>query len=310
MSARKSERLVNLLIALLSTRRYLTKQELRETVEGYRSSKSDAAFERQFERDKEDLRKIGVVIETGSNDLFFEDEEGYRINRAEFELPPLSFTPEELSALGLAGQVWQDTVAADHTAQAFEALRAGGAAPDLSLVPSVRPRLAVAEPNFDVIYDAIFTRTEIRFGYARRTRRLQPWQVLQRRGHWYVFGYDPDREDDRFFKLARFTAPAEQVGRAGAYTVPADAGQRAKRLGPADASAAVVAIRDGFAHDFPRPEPVAWEGLPAGFTAHRVSLATDHAIIGEVAAAGPDMILLDPPELRAEVIERLKAVSA
>ena len=106
MSARKSERLVNLLIALLSTRRYLTKRELRETVEGYRASKSDAAFERQFERDKEELRNIGVSIETGSNDLFFEDEEGYRINRAEFELPPLTFTPEELSALGLAGQVW------------------------------------------------------------------------------------------------------------------------------------------------------------------------------------------------------------
>ncbi len=310
MSARKSERLVNLLIALLSTRRYLTKRELRETVEGYRASKSDAAFERQFERDKEELRNIGVSIETGSNDLFFEDEEGYRINRAEFELPPLTFTPEELSALGLAGQVWQDTVAADHTAQAFEALRAGGAAPDLTLVPSVRPRLAVAEPNFDVIYDAIFTRTEIRFGYGSKPRRLQPWQVLQRRGHWYVFGFDPDRDGDRFFKLARFTAPAEQVGKAGAYTVPEDAGERAKRLGPADSSTAVVGIRDGFAHDLPRAEAVDWDGLPDGFTAHRISLATEHAIVGEVAAAGPDMILLEPPELRAEVIERLQGVLA
>ncbi|MDO5676903.1 MAG: WYL domain-containing protein [Propionibacteriaceae bacterium] len=310
MSARKSERLVNLLIALLSTRRFLTKQELRGIVEGYRSSKSDAAFERQFERDKEDLRSIGVVIETGSNDAFFEDEEGYRINRAEFELPLLTFTAEELSALGLAGQVWQDTVAADHTAQAFEALRAGGAAPDLSLVPKVRPVLSVSEPNFDVIYDAIFTRTELHFGYSHQPRRLHAWQMLQRRGHWYVFGYDPDRSDDRFFKLARFTAPAQLVGRPGAYEVPEDAGERAKRLGPADASAAVVAIREGFAHDFPAPESLEWQGLPEGFTAYRISLPTDAAIVGEVAAAGPDMILLDPPELRAELIARLKAAAA
>ncbi|WP_040284898.1 helix-turn-helix transcriptional regulator [Tessaracoccus massiliensis] len=309
MSARKSERLVNLLITLLSTRRYLTKHELREAVEGYRLSKSEAAFERQFERDKEELRSIGVHIETGSNDPFFDDEEGYRINRSEFELPPLTFTPEELSALGLAGQVWQDTVAADHTAQAFEALRAGGAAPDPALVPTVRPLLAVAEPDFDTIYDAILRRVEIRFGYGGTPRRLEPWQMLQRRGHWYVFGYDPDREDDRFFKLARFTAPAVQHGKPQAYTVPADARERAKRLAPADASTAVVAVRDGAAHDFPNPEPVDHEGVPEGFTAYRISLATDEAIVGEVAAAGPDAVLLAPPELRSAVIERLKAVA-
>ena len=65
MSARKSERLINLLIALLSTRRFLTKRELRGIVEDYRDS-GDVAFERQFERDKEELRALGVRIETGS----------------------------------------------------------------------------------------------------------------------------------------------------------------------------------------------------------------------------------------------------
>ncbi|MCG6566271.1 YafY family protein [Tessaracoccus sp. ZS01] len=310
MSARKSERLVNLLIALLSTRRFLTKQELRETVEGYRLSASDSAFERQFERDKEELRNIGVLIETGSNDPFFDDEEGYRINRSEFELPPLDFTPEELSALGLAGQVWQDTVAADHTAQAFEALRAGGAAPDPTLVPRMRPLLAVAEPSFDVLYDAILRRVEVTFGYAGEERRLQPWKMLQRRGHWYVFGFDPDRQADRFFKLSRFTGEAVAHGKAGAYTVPDDVGERAQRLAPPGASTAVVAVREGAPHDFPHPEAVAHAGVPEGYTAYRVSLSTDDAIVGEVAAAGPDMILLDPPELRAAVIERLRAVAS
>ena len=120
MSARKSERLINLLIALLSTRRFLTKRELRGIVEDYRDS-GDVAFERQFERDKEELRALGVRIETGSDDAAFEDEEGYRVNRADFELPEIAFTPQELAVLGVASQVWQDSVAAGHTAQAFEA---------------------------------------------------------------------------------------------------------------------------------------------------------------------------------------------
>ncbi len=310
MSARKSERLVNLLIALLSTRRFLTKRELREIVEAYRGS-SDTAFERQFERDKEELRAIGVSIETGSNDVLFEDEEGYRINRADFELPEIAFTAAELSALALAGQVWQDSVAADHTAQAFEALSAGGAAPDPSLVPTVRPQVSIAEPDFDIVYDAVVRRVEVSFGYAGRPRRLQPWRMLQRRGRWYAFGYDPDRGADRFFKLSRFTAPAAQVGRPGAFEVPAEALEWSNRLEPSNDATAVVALRDGISHNFGDVEPVDWSApVPDGYTAVRVALVTRDAIVGEVAAAGPDAVLLDPPELRAQLIQHLREVSA
>lgn len=309
MSPRKSERLVNLLIALLSTRRYLTKGELRDLVEAYRGS-SDAAFERQFERDKQELRSIGIEIETGSNELYFEDEEyGYRINRASFELPEIAFTPEELAALALAGQVWQDTLAADHTAQAFEALRAGGAAPDPSLVPSVRPHLDVREPDFDVVYDAALRHTVITFGYAGRTRRLQPWMMLQRRGRWYVFGYDTDRQDDRFFKLARFTAPAAQIGRPGAYTVPEDVRERAGRLTPVDGSTAVVAVRDDAI--VPQGAEAAPDiAAPDGYTAWRIRAASDVALVQEVVAAGADVLLLDPPALRARVIAVLEEAAA
>ena len=309
MTARKSERLLNLLIALLSTRRYLTKHELREMIEGYRGG-SVGGFERQFERDKEELRALGVPIETGSNSPDSDEESGYRIIRSEFELPPLEFTPGELAALGVAGQVWQDSVAAEHTAQAFEALHAGGAAPDPALLPAVTPRVAVHDPNFDVVYEAVLTRTELAFGYRGEQRRLQPWRLLQRRGQWYAFGLDPGRGADRFFKLSRFTARAEKVGRAGAFVVPEDADERAARLEPALDTAAVVALRDGVAHAWQSPEPAAWEGpLPEGFTAYVVRLGSEAAIVDEVAAAGPDALLVDPPGLRARVIERLREVA-
>lgn len=310
MSARKSERLLNLLIALLSTRRYLTKHELREMVEGYRGG-SIGGFERQFERDKDELRGLGVPIETGSNDPDSDEENGYRILRSEFELPPLSFTPEELAALGVAGQVWQDSVAADHTAQAFEALHAGGAAPDPALVPTIAPRVEVHDPNFDVVYEAVLSRTVVGFGYRGESRLLQPWKLIQRRGQWYVFGFDPQRQDDRFFKLSRLTAPAQPVGRPGAFVVPEDADERAARLEPSFEATAVVALRDEAAHAWQSVEPADWPGdIPSGFSAHRVRLNSEAAIVDEVAASGPDAVLLEPERLRDMVIQRLRAVAS
>lgn len=309
MTQRKSERLVNLLIALLSTRRYLTKQELRGIVEGYHDA-TDAAFERQFERDKDELRGLGIAVETGSNDAFFEDEEGYRINRSDFELPEIAFSPAELSALALAGQVWQDSLAADHTAQAFEALSAGGAAPDPALVPTVRPQVGVAEPDFDALYDAVLRRVEVTFGYAGEPRRLQPWRMLQRRGRWYVFGLDLDRGSDRFFKLSRFTDDVRLVGKPGAFEVPAEASELAARLEPVQDVTATVALRDGLAHSFGSPERVEWPGLPEGFGAYRVAFSAPAAIVDETVAAGPDAILLEPEELRARVVARLRGIAS
>jgi len=97
MSPRKSERIMNLAICLLLARRFVEKSQIREVVEGYHDL-SDAAFERTFERDKDELRLMGVPVETGSNSALFPDEIGYRIRRKDFELPPISFTPEEYSS--------------------------------------------------------------------------------------------------------------------------------------------------------------------------------------------------------------------
>lgn len=310
MSARKSERLLNLLIAMLSTRRYLTKRELRHMVEGYRGG-TVGGFERQFERDKEELRRLGVPIETGSNNPDSDEESGYRIIRSEFELAPLTFTPEELASLGVAGQVWQDSVAAEHTAQAFEALQAGGAAPDPALIPTVAPRVAVRDPNFDEVYEAVLTRTEVGFGYGGSPRRLRPWKLIQRRGQWYVFGWDPDREADRFFKLGRMTAPAGRIGKPGSFIVPDDVDVRAARLEPTFDVAAVIALRDGTAHSWQAIEPVEWPAdLPPGFTAHRIRLSSESAIVDEVAASGTDAVVLAPPELRAQVVDRLRRMAS
>ena len=103
--SRKIERLINLTIALLATKRYLTKSEIFRTVEGYEGSAETK--ERMFERDKDDLRTLGIEIEVGSFDPVFADEAGYRIHSEKYELNLGQITPLEISLLSLAAPSWE-----------------------------------------------------------------------------------------------------------------------------------------------------------------------------------------------------------
>ncbi len=125
MTARKSERLINLLITLLVARTYVTKDRLREVIEPYREA-GDDAFEKMFERDKEELRSLGIPIEVGYVDRAFEDEPGYRIERSAFELPDIDLEPEEAAVIGLAARVWQHAGLAAATSDALVKLKAAG----------------------------------------------------------------------------------------------------------------------------------------------------------------------------------------
>ena len=85
------------------------------------------AFDRMFERDKEDLRELGVPLVTGSHSAWFEDETGYRIDRDAYALPDDERSPpEELAVLGLASRVWQQASLAGPAARALVKLKALG----------------------------------------------------------------------------------------------------------------------------------------------------------------------------------------
>src|SRR6478672_12877840 len=99
MSAQKTERLMNLLIMLLVQKRYVTKERIRDIL--YPDA-SDEAFEKMFERDKEELRSLGVPIEVGNMDAYFDDEPGYRVRPDRLALPDISLTADEAAVIGLA----------------------------------------------------------------------------------------------------------------------------------------------------------------------------------------------------------------
>jgi len=298
---RTSERLVNLTIALLTARTYLSRDRLREMVEGYRGLNDDN-FMRQFERDKDTLRNLGVPIEVGTDDRYFDDEVGYRIRRDDFELPPVTFDSDEVAVLVCATQVWQQAATAETTAAALAKLWASGIEPDMNRMVALQPHISAREPVWQPIWAAVQARQKVCFDYHDVRRVVQPWALAWRGGAWYLAGFDETRGDKRVFKLARLRGGVQTVGAPEAYEMPdmpVDellAGLKA----PAPDAEAVVDIRVGRAPWLTR------RALSVGDAAHgwqrwRVPYAVGPDAVGDLAMAGADARVVEPPELAAAV---------
>jgi predicted DNA-binding transcriptional regulator YafY len=314
VSARRTERLLNLVIALLSTRSWLTKEQVRAAVPQYAECTSTEAFDRMFERDKEELRELGVPLVTGGSSAWFEDEQGYRIDREAYALPEVSFTPAELAVLGLASRVWQQASLAGPAARAVVKLRALGVEPDEQSLVGLEPRVRTNEPAFSPLYAAARDRAPVAFRYrTARTgevarRRVQPWQVTSWHGRWYLVGHDLDRADTRVFRLSRVEGAVSRTGPAGSYEVPPDVDGRAliaRMDSDAPARTARLRLRPGRALQL-RLRAAA----PTDAEEVEVTFRDVEELAGQVASAGADAVVLDPPDLRESVLRRLNAVLA
>ncbi len=163
-TAAKSERLMKLLIMLLVQRHYVAKDKIRSIL--YPEASTDA-FEKMFERDKEELRSLGVPIEVGNIDAYFDDEPGYRIRPDLFALPEIDLAPDEAAIVGLATRVWEHQRLARATTEAVRKLTAAGIDIDLSALDIAQPRLVADEPAFDVFLEALAERSAVEFDYWR-----------------------------------------------------------------------------------------------------------------------------------------------
>jgi len=232
MSKRKTERLLGLVVCLLSTTRYLTAEQVRQAVPGY--PEQDELFKRMFERDKEDLRDLGVPLETGVNHPF-DDDPGYRIRQQAYQLPELRLEADEAAVLGLAARVWRRAELAGAAAGALLKLRAAGidAGPENPMGPDggdehspvpqgIEPRLGTPEPAFGPLWEAVRDRRPVTFSYRAagrsdpQRRELEPWGVVNRHGRWYVAGWDRGRNAIRVFRLGRISGAVKFCGPVGA----------------------------------------------------------------------------------------------
>ena len=248
MSRRKTERLLSLVLCLLAARRYLTAEQIHAAVPGY--PPPGEAFKRMFERDKDELRELGIPLETGPAS---DDDTGYRISRHDYELPEITLETDEAAVLSLAARVWRRAELADAAAGGLLKLRAAGV--ESEDIPGIEPRVRTDDAAFPAMWQAVRDRRPVTFSYQAvgravpEARHLEPWGVVSRFGRWYVGGFDRDREAARVFRLSRVKGLVSFDGPPRSFTVPdgTDVRDLVRSRGGQDPQqrTAVVRVRQG-----------------------------------------------------------------
>jgi predicted DNA-binding transcriptional regulator YafY len=301
------ERLVNLTATLLDTRRPLTLDELSDRVEP-RYPEEKAARRRQFERDKETLRELGIPIRVESVDGFG-SEQAYRIHPDDYYLPELDLSEAELAALHVA----VTAVRLEGDAGREGLAKLGGLAGEG--VDSPLAQLDVT-PGLAMLFDAVRRHATVTFSYRGEERRLDPYGVVLRFGHWYVVGHDRERGAPRAFRVDRIDGEPE-LGPDHSFTPPADVDPsdfvRADPMAygedqPLDAHVLVDAPRSGWVIEQLGEEAVR-ERRTDGAVVVALPVVNRAAFRSWVLDLLDHAEVLSPPELRADMVAWLDAVA-
>lgn len=323
MSTARAERLVNLVLCLLSTRQYLTADKIRTIVPGYADTPTDEAFFRMFERDKSELRDLGVPLETGRNSVF-DAVDGYRIARRDYELPDIELEPDEAAAVALAARLWDSPDLAGAARGALHKLRAAGVEVH-DEDAAVQPRVRAAGPAFAGLLSAVQNGRAVRFHYRRhpgdppQRRTLEPWGVVSWRGRWYVAGHDRDRDAPRCFRLTRIIGEVSPFGPAGVVHRPdgtnllSMVGSSAHRHHHDDSrtNTATLWLAAGRAQGLRRRARTLGSQTLDGVAGDLVEIDLHWADTAArwIAGHGPDAVVVEPAWLRELVLHRLAAAA-
>lgn len=306
--SRKIERLINLTIALLATKRYLTKSEIFRTVEGYEGSAETK--ERMFERDKDDLRNLGIVIDVGSFDPLFSDEAGYRIKSENYQLNLGEVTPTEISLLSLAADAWQGAAFAEAAQSAILKLSSFGVPADPIDIPGLSPKLTNSSKDLELITDAIAGSNFLLFDYlstslASEQRTIIPIALSNRSGFWYVSGVDQDIQEVRTFRLDRVVGNIVARENKDSFEFPVDFDLNHIDLSITN-KIAVIDARKGKGHGL---RTLATSVIDLGeWDQLKVPMHSIKSLAAEVLWHGEDVFVHEPRDLREYVIEQLEAL--
>lgn len=313
---------MNLVIALLSTRQFLTAEKIRSMVAGYDESANLEAFYRMFERDKTELRELGIPLEIGAS-ARYGGQEGYRINRDAYELPDIDLDRDEAAAVAVAARLWESPERVAAGQSALMKLRAGGVQVESELpvsVSAVPSQSRGSEPALGSLLAAIDAGRAVRFHHRTAvnvppTRRdVEPWGVVTDRGRWYLVGFDRDRQAARTFRLSRIGDDVEVYGAPNTVRKPEGVNlretiERFTASTPVTGSATVW-VAEGRAQGVRRAGTVAEErrlGDRDGVVVH-IPIRSRDWLVRLIAGNGADALVLAPAELRAAVVARLESV--
>jgi len=301
------ERVLNLLALMLDTQIPRTREEFVREIAGYPAQPE--ANRRAFERDKEILRGMGVPITMET--IGDSTEVGYRVRPDDYCLPDLGLSADETAALRVAVSAVSLGDSTGHGAL----MKLGGVG-DQAAAPIASLPIA---PSLATLFEAFRHRAVVRFSYRGEARTLEPWGLSSKRGHWYVVGFDRVREAVRAFRADRVEGDVE-VGEADSFEVPPDfraddhIEDRAWLLGDAPAVSVRIAVDAGHAQGAlaalgsdARVESGA--GADAD-TIVEVTVTNRPAFRSFVLGFLEHAEILDPPDVRAEMIDWLEAVAA
>ena len=307
--SRKSERLVNLTIALLATRRYLTKSEIFRSIEGYEGN--DESKERMFERDKDDLRSLGIEIEVGGFDPIFNDEAGYRIKPESYALDLGEISGADIALLSLAANAWNGQALNAIAHSALLKLKSIGIDSDIDAIPMLAPRMVSAGSELVTVVEAITTRSPNTFTYIgqdleNQKRTLNPYALASRDGFWYFAGMDLDKGAIRTFRLDRVEGEIAVGKKNASFEIPAGFDLFSHLDEGISAKLATIDIRKGKAFALRKKalsvvEKGEWDQIT-------IQYGDESTFIDSLLWHLDDVVVIEPSELRESVVKILSSM--
>lgn len=313
---RKVERLINLIALLLNTRRPLTVEDIRNTIPGYQQE-DYSSFKRMFERDKEELRSLGIPIERRFTDVW-EVEEGYLISHDRYYLPSLDLTPDEMAALWISSRIVVEPEGKEDQALLKLSLGLEGGA-DPASPPWLRAELHLDSPALPRLLEAVAGRRRVTFRYRAADqskdaeRTVDPYALIHRQGAWYLAGHDQLRGALRHYKLPRITSNISFATRSGGpdFEAPEDFSPAADSVTEPWAGEEGATVEVAFS---PR---LAWwveqslgleaKGTWKGWTLVRVPVTDEEGFVSWVLGFGEEAVVRKPDRVRRAVVRRLRA---
>ena len=303
MSSQKTERLINLTLALLASKRYLSKAEILRNIPGYEGSPETK--ERMFERDKDDLRSLGIQIDVNNFDPLFEDEQGYLIKSDSFQFAENEFSKEELLLLTMAANLWHDSAVEIDSQNALLKIQSlsGPVENDMTTTPTLRItedwQLLVS------IFTAVQNKQILEFSYRGKKRQVNPYGLYSSNGFWYLIAFEINVI--KSFKLVRIEGEVDLIGEKDAFEKPDNfnVGNFLKEESNSVSLVSKLQVRKGAALSLRNKFTV--KDLDSEWDLMDIPYTNEQELLEMVLWHGTDLKLIEPASLRQLLVANLKS---
>jgi proteasome accessory factor B len=305
VSSQKTERLINLTLALLATKRYLSKAEIFKKIPGYEGSAETK--ERMFERDKDELRSLGIQIEVSSSDPLFEDDLGYLIDSDSLQFGIDEFNKEELLLLTMAGNLWHESALQMDSKSALLKIQSlsGPVESDITTTPKIK--LNEDSQLLMSAFSAIENRQTLTFEYSGKLRVVKPFGLITNNGFWYLIA--SEAEIIKSFKIVRIEGVLLIGSQKDAFVKPTNVdipGFFNENLQP-KSQIATIRIRKGSALTL-RNKYIS-KDIDDDWDEISIPYSYDQEIIELILWYGTDVYLIAPTELKDKLVLSLKELA-